>query len=136
MVKSELVASRPMLPEDKNFIMATLLRGLYYGGSVFSEMKKQRFMESYQPIAEALLTKNINSTLVACLKEDPNVILGYVILNEDKNTIHYAFCKKPWRGIGVIRDLVPNTVRNVSHLTKTGLSILKRKGWDFDPFLL
>jgi len=116
--------------------MATLLRGLYYGGSVFSDMKKQKFMSRYQVIAEQLVAKNEGSIKIACLKEDSSVILGYAIVNNDGTVLHFVFCKKPWRGIGVIKDLVPNTVTTVTHLTKTGMSILKKKQLEYDPFSL
>lgn len=124
-----------MVPEDKNFILATWLRGLYYGDSVFSNMRKSTFMSSYHAVIEHLLTKNANSIKVACLKDDPSVILGYAVLAQNDTTLHWAFTKKGWRSIGIIKDLLPNSIKYVTHLTKVGNSIVKSKGWEFNPFI-
>lgn len=133
--KTDLVTVRSALPDDANFILSTYLRGLYYGGSIFSEMKKQTFMQKYHYIVMALL-KNPSNIKVSCLKEDPTVILGYAILNTDHTVLHYMFCKKSWRNIGIITDLLPSTVKYVTHLTKVGEAIARKRGWEFDPFLL
>lgn len=135
-IKSDLVTARAMLEDDKNFIMSTILKGIYYGDSAFSHMKKQTFMKKYHPIIESLVLKNGHNIKVSCLKEDPNVILGYAILDNDPTVLHWVFCKKSWRGIGIIKDLVPSTIKSVTHLTKTGLSIVKNKSYEYDPFLM
>lgn len=136
MQKNELVTVRGYLPEDKNFILATWLRGLYYGDSVYSNMKKQAFMENYHVVAMSVLNTPQINIRVACLKEDPSVILGYAVLAATPNALHWVFVKKSWRNIGLAKDLVPKNVNVATHLTKTGLSILKKKDWQFNPFLL
>ena len=131
--KTDLITEREMLPDDKNLILATMLRGLYFGKSVFSDMKKQTFMTKYHDIVNALV---MNSKVkVSCLKEDESAVLGYVIMSKDETVLHWMFCKKPWRNIGVIRDLLPSTISKVTHLSRVGLSISKQKNWEFDPFL-
>lgn len=134
MNKSELVAIRSILPEDRNFILATFLRGLYYGDSWFTLIPKQSFMEHYHKVIDYLLAKPGVQVKVACLKDTPDVILGYSILSND--TVHFVFVKKNWRGIGIARDLVPNSTKVTTHLTKVGLSILVKKGLTFNPFLV
>lgn len=133
--KTDLVSIRNWVSEDKNFIMATMLRGLYYGQSVFSEMQKQTFMVLYNQFLEVLLNKNTTIVKVACLKEDPSVILGYAVFNSP-NTLSWVFVKKSWRNIGLAKDLIPKEVTTVTHLTKTGLSLIKNKGLIFNPFAL
>lgn len=134
--KADLIAVRDYVPEDKNFILATWLRGLYYGDSVYSNMKKQTFMETYHKIIETVLATPQIKIKIACLKEDPSVILGYAALAATPNTIHWVFVKKFWRGIGLAKDLVPKETNATTHLTKIGLSILKKKDWAFNPFLI
>ncbi len=133
--KSELVAFRDGNAEDVNFVYATMLRGLYYGETWFSEIPKQIFMENYHNVIKHLLTNGKNVLRVACLKDEPEVILGYALLSTDQSIVHFSFIKKVWRGIGIARDLVPTSVTTATHLTKTGLSIVKRKGLIFNPFL-
>jgi len=136
MNKSDLIVIRDYTPEDKNFVLATWLRGLYYGDSVYSNMKKQTFMENYHTILETVINNSAIQIKVACLKEDSNVILGYAVLANAPQTIHWVFVKKFWRNIGLARDLVPKDTNTVTNLTKIGLSILKKKDWAFNPFLV
>jgi hypothetical protein len=134
MNKSDLIEIRSLLPEDKNFILATFLKGLYYGDSYYSEMKKSDFMLQYRDIVEEILNYSKDSARIACLKEDPNVILGYALINQENSILHFVFVKKSWRSIGIAKSLVPETVTTVTHLTKPGLSIMKSKGLVFNPF--
>lgn len=133
MNKSELVVIRGYRPEDKHFIYASWLRGLYHGATTYSDVKKQVFMENYHKILEFILQRPTTEIKVACLKEDQDVILGYSVLGKD--CLHWVFCKKAFRGIGIGRDLVPAHINTVTHMTKTGTSIVKKKGWEFNPFL-
>jgi GNAT superfamily N-acetyltransferase len=124
---------RDYKPEDKAFIMATWLRGLYYGDSWFSEIPKDIFMNNYKLILEALLLKNI--VKVACLCEDRDVIVGYSVLSHDFTTIHWVFVKSAWRKQGIGRQLVPKYPSNVTHLTTLGKSLMKKlENCIFNPF--
>lgn len=134
--KSELIAIRDYLPGDMNLILATWLRGLYYSDSWYSEIPKNIFMDQYHKIIKTILASPHTSVRVACLKEDPEVILGYAVLSNVHTAVHWVFCKKNWRGIGIAKDLVPNTVNSATHATKVGLGIMKKKGYIFNPFLI
>ena len=138
MNKTDLVAIRDFVAADWNFILATWLRGLYYGKTWFSEIPKDIFMEKYHAIIEAILGLKNVIVKVACLKDDPEVILGYAIMSEDRSTVHFTFVKSAWRGIGIAKSLIPPEMKQVTHLTKVGLSILKSKypGVQFNPFAI
>ncbi len=121
--------------EDKNLILATFLRGLYYGDSWFSLIPKPVFMANYKQMGELLVTKAVIK--VACLKDDPNVILGYSILSQDYQTIHWCFVKAKWRGKGIARSLLPQHPSAVSHLTELGKTLMTRfPNVIFNPFLI
>jgi len=132
--KTNLVSTRNSTPEDKNFILATWLRGLYYGDSWFREIRKDIFMENYHKVIENILARPGVSVQVACLKDDPEVILGYSVSRG--NTLDWVFIKAAWRGIGIAKSLLPKDLNVVTHLTKPGLSILKKKLPEvvFNPF--
>jgi hypothetical protein len=126
---------RDYKPEDRNFILATFLRGLYYGDFFFGEIPKQTFMDNYKHVIETLI--NISVIKVACLKEDPDVIIGYSILSQDYQTLHWLQVKKQWREKGIGRSLTPKKTETVSHLSKLGLKLLpKLNGAVFNPFKL
>jgi hypothetical protein len=133
--KEDLIAIRPYKEEDKNFILATFLRGVYYGDSWFSLIPKNIFMAHYHIFAENLIARPGVSIRIACLKEDPEVILGYSISKGD--AIDWVFVKNAWRGIGIAKSLVPDGVKFVTHLTKSGLAIIKKHPEvQFNPFAL
>ncbi len=120
---------------DEAFVMATFLRGLYYGNEFFSIIPKDLFMDNYKLVIGALLSKN--QVKVACLREDPSVILGYSIISNDFKTLHWVFLKKAWRLQGIGRSLVPKYITSVSHFTSMGLPLLKKfDNCVFDPFKL
>jgi GNAT superfamily N-acetyltransferase len=136
MNKNELISIRPFVESDKNFVMATILRGLFYGDSWFSRITKHIFMEHYKKVVEYLINKPNTEVRVACLKEDPEVILGYSIVDEKAQVIHWVFVKQAWRKIGIAKSLVPKDAKWVSHLTKVGLSIIAKTDLQFNPFTI
>lgn len=126
---------RDFLTEDSNFVLATFLRGTYYGDSWFSLIPKQIFMDNYKPVAEALLDPNRTIIKIACLKDEPSVIIGYSILSKDYQTIHFVFVKKRWREKGIGSALLPKYPTAVTHLTQLGKKLLhKYQHAVFNPF--
>lgn len=135
--KQDLVTTRDYTLNDRNFILATFLRGLYYGESWFSKIPKDIFMKNYHNYIERLLESPTVKVRVACLKDDMDIILAYAILSTDDTILHWVFAKKAWRSIGLAKSLVPPTVNAVTHLTNVGESLLKkRQGIDFNPFAI
>lgn len=122
---------------DKNFVLATFLRGLYYGDSWFSEIPKDIFMNNYKHIAEALINSPKVIIKIACLPDDPDVILGYSVLSSDYQTIHWIYVKQVWRKKGIGRSLVPTRPSSVTHLSGLGRGLMKKfEGLIFNPFNL
>lgn len=130
--KKNLISIRDYQSDDQNFILSTWLNGLRYGNDWFKEIDQETYFKAYHPIVCNLIFDSKVS--VACLKEDPSVILAYSV--HDGDVLHYVFCKEVWRGIGLSKDLIPQNLKVVTHLTKTGLSILKKKYPNaiFNPF--
>lgn len=119
--------------DDKNFVMASFLRGLYYGDSWFSQVPKDLFMDSYKHIIDGFLNTCIVS--VACLPEDPKIIIGYSIISRDCEAIVWVYVKKRWRRKGVGKHLVPLHPAAVTHLSKLGKDLLEKlNGAVFNPF--
>ena len=120
---------------DKSFILATFLRGLYYGDSWFSLIPKDIFMENYKRLAEAIVTSPNVVVKIACLPDDPDVILGYSILSADYQTIHFVYVKSAWRKNGIAKSLCPKFPTSVTHLTGLGKELMKKfDGCVFNPF--
>jgi hypothetical protein len=135
MYKSDLIEIRDGVEADKAFIFATFLRSLYYDGGIFGEVPKDIFMLHYHAVIESLLSLPSAEVKVACLKDDNEVIVGYALLSAHGEILNYLYIKSAWRKIGLAKALAGSSVKSVTHLTKVGLSILKKqKGIIFNPF--
>jgi hypothetical protein len=131
--KENLIAFRPGNLEDASFIFSTWLKGLRFGNDWYSLIDSKVYFSVYHKVIEGILSKPNVSVKVACLKEDPGVILGYAVYSGTR--LDWCHVKKSWRNIGLARDLVPQNITTVSHLTSVGRSILKkREGVSFNPF--
>jgi len=134
---SGLYDIRDMKEEDKNFIRASFLKGLYYGDSWFSMIPKDEFMKNYKSVIEHFLHDPTAIVKVACLSDDPDTIIGYSILSADYVTVHWVYVKSKWRLHGIAKRLVPEHPTAVSHLTELGKTLLpKLNNAIFNPFKL
>lgn len=133
--KNNLVGIREGVEADRNFILATWLRGLRYGNEWFELIPKDVYFEFYQKVIETILSRPETSVKVACLKDDGDVILGYAVYSG--NRLDWTFVKKEWRSIGIAKSLIPKEITTVSHITALGKSILrKHPELHFNPFAL
>ncbi len=129
---------RPATDDDRNFILKSFLLGVYYGDTWFSKIPKRLFMDNYKIVIETLFNKYKNSIRIACLTEDPTVILGYSVLNPTESVLYFVYVKQAWRERGIARSLVPETVTAVTHLTSLGETLIQKfkETPIFNPFLL
>ena len=131
----ELYDIRDANNSDKNFILATFLRGVYYGDSWFSMIPKDIFMNKYKVLAAKLVNDPKMVIKIACLPEDPDVILGYSIMSPDYQAVVWCFVKTAWRRKGIARSLLPQHPVAVTHLTALGKSLLNKfPNAVFNPF--
>ncbi len=130
----DIMAFRTGWEDDRSFILATWLRGLYYGNPLFKEIEKDVFMENYHRIISDVLDRATTTVRVAVLKDDLNVILGYAVFSSE-TTLHWVFVKEAWRKIGIASKLIPQSTDTVTHLTILGRKI-KPTAMKFNPFLL
>lgn len=141
-----LFTVRDAEPTDTSFIMATFLRGLYHGDSeegphvilkFISIMPRKVFMDNYKHVAMKLISSPNTVIKVACLIEDPDVILGYSILSSDFQTIHWVYVKSIWRLKGIGKSLIPAYATTASHISHLGRKLMiKYKDMIFNPFKL
>jgi len=135
MNKKDLIAIRDFHPNDTNFIYDTWLNSLRYGNQVFGLIDTVRYYEVYRAIITHILKDA--QVKVACLKEDDQIILGYSVTDKDSK-VHWVYVKELWRKLGIAKDLLPKTIKTITHLTVVGQAIWKKsyKEAIFDPFIL
>lgn len=137
MNKKEIIIVRNLLVTDLPFIYSTWLQGLYNGNHWFNQIKKHSFYTNYHKIIESLIEHKPSVIVnVAALKEDPDVIISYAVLDkiDDKTILHWVFTKKAFRRMGIAKMILDPKITHVTHLTNLGKNIKPRE-WDFDPFL-
>jgi hypothetical protein len=133
MNKKDLVAIRPFEENDRNLIYVTWLKGLRFGNDWFESIPQDIYFENYHKVIDSILIRPKIEINIACLKDDPSVILGYVVFESD--ILHYLFVKPVWRNIGIARDLCPKNIKTTTHLTSLGQAIMP-KHITFNPFLI
>jgi len=129
---------REYTPGDKPFIMASMLKGLYYGSQRYGSFDKRMFMDSYKLIIEAMLESPDVAVQVACSTEASDLIMGYSLLSADYQTIHWVFVKTLYRKIGIGRTLVPQFPTHYTHASDLApqLTTKLQSKPTFNPFLI
>ena len=53
-----------------------------------------------------ILKDTANSVYIACFAEDPDLILGYIVVNESLNALHWLYVKNKYRKSGIATALL------------------------------
>ncbi len=132
---SELRMIRDVVESDLPFIYSTWLKSFYHGGE-FYDLNRSEFLDSHRKVIDKILGKQKSKIKVnvCCLKEDPEIILGYSVVQK-KHILHYVFVKELWRKQGIAKELIPSTIDIVTHLTKLGKK-LKPENWEYSLVFL
>ena len=128
-----LVLIRAGEENDEAFIYQTWLKGYLFGNPMNRGLDIGTFERNYRPVIGALLKRS--TTRVACLKDSPNVILGYSVSEGER--LHWLHVKEHMRKFGLAKLLLPKDFSAVSHKTKQAETILRTKFPDikYNPFL-
>ncbi len=118
------IALRKFNPStDSGFIYSSFPKGVYYAPNEEIHYDKQEWFENfYRYLNELLKTATIP---IACVQEDPHVILAYSII--DKDVLHFVYVKELFRKQGLATLLTKNkgiVGVNMVNLTKIGADIL------------
>lgn len=118
----------------KNLIYSKWLRTLRYGNDYFKLIDSHSYYSVYERYIAHTLDKPTVVVRFAVLSIDQDVVLGFSVSQE--NTLHYVYTHKDNRRQGIARSLVPFTVKTITHLTKTGLTLWNSKAPEaiFNPF--
>jgi GNAT superfamily N-acetyltransferase len=135
MNKNDLITMRDRLDSDMSFIYQSWLRGLRYSNDWFNTINHDAYYANYTKIVQNLLAQKETQVRVACLIEDPDVIIGYSVTRPEKQAIDWVFVKPHWRKLGIAKDLIPKGLKWSTHITLPGNALRKKLGLDFNPFL-
>jgi len=124
---NDLMMLRPARESDLPFIMDTWLKTLRVSNDLFKQIDKEAYYSNYPKVVHNLVHNCI--TTICCLRDDDDVILGYSCYTP--TTLHWVFVKKQWRGNGIMKLLVNDDIKFISHLTKQ----FQKRHRSFNPFL-
>ena len=128
-------------PDDISFIYSSWLKSYRFGSHVGKQTRSMVFFEEYREIIDTILARS--SVIVACLEDDPHIILGYVV--SEPGIVHYGFIKESFREMGIFNKLLdisqPNKDANIiyTHMTILLHSFINKTSkshWLYDPFKL
>lgn len=104
-----LVGFRPMVEDDRRFIMSSWLRGFHQAGDWPRRLgtdrcpqgvpcgccrfTHRRFFDEHGPVLEKLLARS--TVTIACNPADEKQVLGYVVA--EQGVLHWLFVKAPFR---------------------------------------
>jgi hypothetical protein len=121
-------------PGDGNFLLATWLRGLYFGNNwIKNNIEPQTYFDYYDEVIKLILLRPTTEIRLSVMADDPDVILGYSVVERD--CLHWIFVKESWRKMGIAKSLVPSGIKSVSSVTDLGNKI-RPNNWKLNPFLL
>lgn len=138
----EKVRIRTMQDKDFNFIINSWLKSYKYSGSAVRRMRDSDYYIAYEPIVKVLIQRS--DIYVACLREEPEVILGYIAVEPAEvgttDVIHYLLVKDLWQRIGIGKYLLqaadPGPQSYFTHWTSPMDSLANKITYRYNPFLI
>lgn len=120
------VITRDMEPRDIPCIYSTWRNSAYYGSKKDHVQPAKIFFKMQTVKIKSILDKS--QTKIACLEEDPDLIIGYVVWSGTH--LDWIYVKADYRLKGIGGLLLPKGIDTVSsELTKIGKVIAKKKNF-------
>lgn len=116
---------------DEDLIYSTWIRPLYHDSDENSDIDRDVFVKATRKRIASILSRPSVSIKIACLNDDPDVIIGYSVIEWRK--LWWVYVKKAWREMGIAKRLIPDSVNSCGPLTRRG-KYLKPSNWLVDPY--
>lgn len=103
----DLVNIRELTPEDVNFLLDSSIQCLSkYTESIVKGQTKSDAIRYLETLVLFALHRMPYSTFIACQRDEPNNIIGYIVADVEKNHIFLQYTKYNYRGLGVQKNLL------------------------------
>lgn len=86
------ILTRPIIDADHNFVYATYLRNRWFDKNNLTTLRRKTWSVLQHKRLEDIMRKKL--VVIACLDEDPDVIVGYALRDQDKL---YCYIKLSFR---------------------------------------
>lgn len=118
---------------DRNFVLSTWIKNQQYSSPVFRGIPKDIFTRNYSKWVDSVFSLAGIQLKVACLADEPDVILGYAVFTDW--CVYYCYVKPAWRRKGIAKQLIPcDTITTVACYTPKGDTIRQKYGWVYNPW--
>ncbi len=96
---------RPASVDDVPFICSSWLKS-YRGADAVKDVPSRTYYYYQHRVLEELLPRSV--TLVACLEDDPNTIVGYLTYEvvDTALVVHWLYLKHTFRRMGIAKELL------------------------------
>jgi hypothetical protein len=123
-----MVTGREFMPStDEAFIYSTWRNGFFYGALNKEELPPaEEFFKEKTAEIKRILEGPSTKVRIACIKDAPEVILGYAVFTGDLH-LEWIFVKQQFRGKKIAKFLTVNLKSVTANLTKSGAAITKKK---------
>lgn len=132
----EEIATRNLRAGDEPFIYDSWLKSYYDDCIEDGFVRKKLFYKRHQPVVTKLIEKSI--IRLAVESEDPDVIIGYIVYEEEPKTVHYCYVKGSFRRFGICKRLLYETNcfegTYVTHLTRKAKPLQLKMGFIYSPY--
>lgn len=130
-----LAPSDPLIKNFEAFLFTTYLKSYRFGNEYCNEIAKEVYFPTHHKRFLDLLGRPDAILKLAVLTEDPDIIIGWALI--EPTVLHYVFVKGSIeaRKLGIASLLIPKDTKTVTHLTKTGKILKAKNKWDYNPYL-
>lgn len=111
---------------DSGIIYSSYPKGVYYGSLVSvnpthdAKIKSNWFKQFHKQMRSELENSEV---LIACMADNPSIILGYAIITD--SMLEFIYVKEMFRNQGIAKLLLKNhSIEGYRHITKVGNAIL------------
>lgn len=131
---------RPYCKDDLNFIQNSWGSSYYKGAEFNDVMSPREFNAQHRPIREEILSRPNAAVIIACSKEDEDLILGWILIEKPKEglMLHYLYVKEAFKGEGVSTELLKKALIEkpilVTHMTDRARKIIRKKKEQFKDY--
>lgn len=128
--------TRKLRGSDIEFITSTWLKNYRAKSKFAKSMKRDVFMKEHHDLVKDAISRSW--VLVACNKENPDHIMGYLVASRDLKEFHYVYIKGAFRGFGIASKLIESSKQGDScTVTHEGMENFFRRFYDdvtYNPY--
>lgn len=143
MIENEVLI-RKATPDDLNFIYSTWLRYFRNNSDSTRLIPKVTYFKYQQSITEKILTKPYIQIEIAYLKDDSNIIVGYLVWEKGfyDTLLHWCYVKMHFRGMGIATKLIEHSGVDLNESIFThsvwdmGWMLERFPGMQYNPYLI